>query len=560
MALGALLIPAVQVLLGVSGQPPAALASASVSQDVTGQISSGLPGKCLDNTQGAAVNGNKVEIYDCDGHVGAQLWTVEADGTVRINGMCLDVKQNGTTDGTLVDLFTCNGGSNQQWQRSGSELIAVPSGKCLDDPHSSTKNGTQLDIWGCNGGSNQVWNLPSSTAATRAATAAAVLQLRYNNTPGSRSRGLFCTGRPTGNCWWQSADELNALINYSQQTGSKAFLGDIADTFAYAPREALISPGPFLDNYFDDDGWWGLTWLNAYELTGNSGYLTTAESILTAIKSNKVNSGTGWTACGGGVWQHTGSGATKDAIANEVYITLATRLYLDTGMKNQGYLTDAKQDWTWFQNAGNADHLKGSPTSMIESMAGLGALILPDVGKLKAGGCGVATTKVFLTLRQGQFLGALTDLYRATGTQAYLTEAESVANCVTSLTCGGDSTYASPPVLNPDGILTEPCGKNPYDCTVTGQDFLQYKGVFMEDLSCLNQVASSTAYSDFIQANASAVYTDDQNPETTDPATQNLNQFGFTWDRWSSAGINWATQGAALDALNASIGGSARMC
>jgi hypothetical protein len=557
MALGALLIPLVQVLPGVSGQPPAAPASTSVSQDVTGEIGSGVPAKkCLDNTQGAAVNGNKVEIYGCDGNAGAQLWTVEADGTIRINGMCLDVKQNGTKDGTLVDLFTCNGGANQLWRASDGTLIGKHSGKCLDDPHSSTKNGTQLDIWGCNGGSNQMWNLPASTAAARAATAAAGLQLRYNNTPGSRSRGLFCSGRPTGNCWWQSADELNALIDYSQQTGSKAFLGDIADTFTYAPREALISAGPFLDNYFDDDGWWGLTWLNAYELTGNSKYLTLAENILTAIKTSKTNSGKGWTTCGGGIWQHTGSGATKDAIANELYMTLAARLYLDTGKKDKAYLTDAKQDWSWFQNAGNADHLKGTPTSMIRTIAGLGALILPDVGK----GCTVATTKVFLTLRQGQFVGALTDLYRATGTQAYLTEAESVANCMTSLKCGGDSSDASPPVLNPDGILTEPCPKAPYGCAATGQDYLQYKGVFMENLSCLNQVATSSAYSNFIQANASSVYALDQNPETTAPATQNLNQFGFTWDRWSTAAINWATQGAALDALNASIGGSARMC
>lgn len=544
-------LTAAMVTLGLlmSGLLAAAPASAaSVAQVVTGEITSGIAGKCLDNSNGAAVNDNKADIWGCNGGSGSQLWTVEADGTIRINGMCLDVKANGTANGTLVEEYTCNGGTNQQWQVSGDTLIGQQSGKCLDDPHSSTVNGTQLDIWTCNGGSNQVWNLPASTATTKAATAAAALQLMYNDTVGSPSRGLFCTGTPHGGCWWQSANELDALIDYSEETGSAAYLGDIATTFTDAADEAPSSSGPFLDNYFDDDAWWGLTWLNAYELTGTAAYLTTAENILSHIQQY------GWdSTCGGGVWQHTGSGATKDAIANELYLTLAARLYLATGETSQQYLADATAEWTWFQNAGNVDHLTGTTTSMIDTIPGKGALIYPSVSS----SCQVSTGTVFWTLRQGQFLSALTDLATATSDQADLTQAEAVANCMISATCGGSSSYANPPVLDPGGILTEPCPGSPYSCTVTGDpDFLQYKGVFMRNLYCLNQTADSSAYSAFISASASSVYASDQNPETTDPATQNLNQFGFTWDKWSSAGANWATQGAALDALNASIGGS----
>jgi hypothetical protein len=557
-------------LVGVGLARAATKASAaSVAQDVTGKITSGIAGKCLDNNGARSVNGNTVDIWACNGNAGSQLWTVEADATVRIQGMCLDVKQNGTGNGTGVDLFTCNGGTNQQWRVSGSTLIGKQSGKCLDDPHSSPKNGTQLDIWACNGGSNQVWNLPASTAATRAATAAAALQLMYNNTPGSRSRGLFCGGKPGGGCWWQSANELDALIGYMAQTGSTAFLGDIATTFAYAGREAPISYGPFLDNYFDDDGWWGQAWLDAYSLTGVKKYLTMAESIFAAIKgtSKTPEDKKGWdsTSCGGGVWQHTGThegkgAATKDAIANGLYLTLAARLYLATGKSDQGYLADAQADWAWFQNAGNVDHLAGSTTTMIHTIPGLGALIYPDVSEGTNGKCQVAASKVYWTLRLGQFVAGLTSLYQATGSQSDLTQAQAVATCVTSAGCGGDTSFASPPLLDAHGILTEPCAANPANCKVANQDYLQYRGVFMRDLSCLNQVAGGSAYTAFIQAQAGAVYADDQNPETTQPATQGLNRFGFIWDHWSTAGLNWATQGTALDALNAAIGGSARLC
>lgn len=200
---------------------------------------------------------------------------------------------------------------------------------------------------------------------------------------------------------------------------------------------------------------------------------------------------------------------------------------------------------------------------MIDAIAGQGALIYPSVVRDSPGSmtCHVSTASPFFTLRQGQFVGALESLYQATSNQAYLTQAEAVANCVTAPGCGGDSSIASPPVLDSGGILTEPCTGSPYRCTVTGNpDYFQYKGVFMRNLYCLAQLTGSSAYGSFISTNAGAVYTQDQNPETTQPATQGLNQFGFTWDQWPAAGgsNNWATQGAALDALNADIGAGAR--
>ncbi|HEX6451294.1 MAG TPA: ricin-type beta-trefoil lectin domain protein, partial [Trebonia sp.] len=124
-------------------------------------------GKCLDDTGSSTANGNKIQIYTCNGGT-AQKWTVAQDGTLRAFGKCLDVTGGGTANGTTIQLWTClSGDKGQQWQvGTGTELINPHSGKCLDDPYSRTANGTKLDIWTCNGGSQQHWTLPAGPAAS----------------------------------------------------------------------------------------------------------------------------------------------------------------------------------------------------------------------------------------------------------------------------------------------------------------------------------------------------------------------------------------------------------
>ena len=93
-------------------------------------------------------------MWDCNG-TAAQNWTIESDGTIRINGSCMDITGAGTANGTLVELWTCNGGANQQWLPVNGMLVNPVSGRCLDDPGFTTTNGTQLEDRDCNGGSNQ---------------------------------------------------------------------------------------------------------------------------------------------------------------------------------------------------------------------------------------------------------------------------------------------------------------------------------------------------------------------------------------------------------------------
>jgi hypothetical protein len=114
---------------------------------------------CADDNHGGTADGNTIDIWQCNNGAGAQAWTIEPDGTLRIQGKCMDVKGKGVTNGSLVDLWTCTGATNQQWRvLPDGHIQGTQSGSCLDE-HTKTDNGTQLVIWACNPGAANLWNV-----------------------------------------------------------------------------------------------------------------------------------------------------------------------------------------------------------------------------------------------------------------------------------------------------------------------------------------------------------------------------------------------------------------
>jgi hypothetical protein len=114
--------------------------------------------------------------------------------------------------------------------------------------------------------------------------------------------------------WWNSANALEAVIDYSVQTHDRTYLPDIANTFEKNQR------GRFLNRYYDDEGWWALAWIKAYDLTHEERYLAMAKTIFDDMKG-------GWDdTFGGGIWWRKDR-TYKNAIANELFFTLATRLH-----------------------------------------------------------------------------------------------------------------------------------------------------------------------------------------------------------------------------------------
>ncbi|HEY1984021.1 MAG TPA: hypothetical protein VGG85_01345 [Terracidiphilus sp.] len=101
-----------------------------------------------------------------------------------------------------------------------------------------------------------------SAASTRyreqAADGIDTLQKWYNE-----GNGLYET---TG--WWNSANAVTVVVDYSRLAKTRRYVWTVANTFHIAQR---TSPG-FINNFYDDEGWWALAWIDAYDLTHSLQY------------------------------------------------------------------------------------------------------------------------------------------------------------------------------------------------------------------------------------------------------------------------------------------------
>ncbi|OQO13103.1 hypothetical protein B0A48_02567 [Cryoendolithus antarcticus] len=158
----------------------------------------------------------------------------------------------------------------------------------------------------------------------------------------------------------------------------------------------------FLNDYYDDEGWWALAWIAVYDVTGNRQYLETAESIFDDM-AKSFNT----TPCGGIWWDkaHT----YVNAIANELFLDVAAHLAnrVGGGMR-QYYLDWAERQWNWFDASG-----------MINSKYTINDGL---TGDCKNNGGTV------WSYNQGVILGGLTELSKATGDKFYITIAKKIAD------------------------------------------------------------------------------------------------------------------------------------
>jgi predicted alpha-1,6-mannanase (GH76 family) len=310
------------------------------------------------------------------------------------------------------------------------------------------------------------------------------------------------TGRWRTTGWWNAANALTAVIGYTRWTGDPAHAGAIRATFAAGGRRR----GGFINRYYDDNGWWGLAWVAAFDLTGDPRYLATAEGIFAH------NTG-GWDGvCRGGMWWNTAR-KYKNAITSELFLTLAARLHQRAGGGRDDYLAWALRAWEWFSSSG----LIG-PSGLVND--GLTA------------SC-VNNGRTTWTYNQGVILGGLAALYEITGDRAYLAQGDSLAGVALS-------RLASPPSAGTPGILTEP---HEHTTPRGDRDRPQFKGIFMRNLCDFYAHSGRPAYREFILRNASSLWLRSKN--TAD-------QFGLCWagpfDRADAS-----RQSSALDVLNAAV-------
>ncbi|KAH6627849.1 glycoside hydrolase [Chaetomium tenue] len=314
---------------------------------------------------------------------------------------------------------------------------------------------------------------PRQNFDARAAAKAAIDAL--NNKFYSTTEAIWSPGDP----WWLSGVALTSVIDYMRKTGSRDYLDQVEHMIQVQRTQWSNTGGDFRGPSTDDTGWWALAMIRMYDLTGNDTYL----DISVEDEAYMYDC---WTLspCGGGMFVDIATKTYKNAIANELYIKLAASLHnrIANGID---YLARAETAWSWFHGSG-----------MIKN----DSLINDGLTASSDGVCYNNNLPVW-TYNQGVIIGALVELYQATASEAYLTNARTIADAVLS--------SQTTPQLTRDGILTEGACE-PDEANGCNHDQQVFKGVFAYNLDELSNAipdGSANPYRNYLQQNAQSAYT-----------------------------------------------------
>jgi predicted alpha-1,6-mannanase (GH76 family) len=301
---------------------------------------------------------------------------------------------------------------------------------------------------------------PDFRAASTAATK--VLQGWYN------TDGLWDTA-----FWWNAAISVEAVESVVRLSNGGAYTNVIRTTFE---RNGGTN---FLNEFYDDEGWWALAWIEAFDLTGEPRYLAAAQTIFADMQQ-------GWdNHCDGGIWWSK-KRQYKNAIANELFFLVAIRLHQRTpGDDGPGSCIDwARREWAWFQHTGLINHQHLVNDGLDEYCDN--------------------NDRSTWTYNQGVIIGALVELYKSTGDTNALKQATLIADAATDRLTDGKN------------VLREPREWH----GLSGNDTPQFKGIFVRHLAELYDATLNSAYCEFLVTNARAILTNDRN---------SLGQFGGRW-------------------------------
>lgn len=324
------------------------------------------------------------------------------------------------------------------------------------------------------------------------------------------SSGIWQGGQPPSSTWnW--ANSLTALCDYMllSRPALNQYGSNLPNTFLKVQEMNLANnqtalnilqntnptpavEGGFIDGFYDDNGWWALAWIKAYDLTSNQPYLDAAEQIFDEMT-------TGWDdVCNGGIWWTTGR-TYKNAISNELFLSVAASLANRDSENKTYYLDWAVKELTWFQQSG-----------MMNSAGTINDGLNPDCTN---------NGQTTWSYNQGVILGGLVELNKASPQSSYIQYANGIASAAIAN-------------LTVNGILHETCEPN---CG-GGSNF---KGIFIRNLIELYNVSPQSEYQTLILANAESLWNSDRYSNET---------FG---DDWSGPldDVNVMSETAAIDLL-----------
>ncbi|QSZ32067.1 hypothetical protein DSL72_001636 [Monilinia vaccinii-corymbosi] len=342
-----------------------------------------------------------------------------------------------------------------------------------------------------------------------AASAIDALQKSYFN----ETAGLWGNKDSNGKLsrdWWDSANVLTTMANYYEKYPTTAPW--MPDLFATVFRNAPSRFHDFVNDYYDDELWWVLAWIQVYDVTGDVTYLNTAADLYEDSKSAWGN-----TPCGGLWWDKSNSAV--NTIENELYLTasakLANRLPDKKTSSGQGY---------YFEQA-----LAAYAYLVTDSTA-----TMDPTTHLFNDGISMSTCKsnsgIIFTYNQGVILSGLTELSWSTSNHSFVALAVQISNAVLAR------------LTTPEGILQEKVCE-PDACNVDEQ---QFKGIFTRNLAFLVERATGldsqtlAPFRDFLALNADSIIHHD---------TDKDNIMGVVWSGTEKPVYSLETDASALDTL-----------
>lgn len=296
---------------------------------------------------------------------------------------------------------------------------------------------------------------PASTYVGYSHTAAQLLIDKYYD----KTKGLF------EGMWWNTAAAMTQMADlqaYWPNTTTPTVPDLLATTFKAA------GGAKFINGFYDDEGWWALTWIAAYDLTKQPEYLDMAESIWTNMQGGWNNGSTA--ACGGGGLWWNKKESVEASIENQLFMSVSAHLANRVPDKKDQYEFWFLATWYWFAQSG-----------MLNVTGG----IVQDGYDFKT--CKAKSSQLSYT--QGVVIGALLEMDRLAPQPEYLGNATAIA----------DAVIVSKRFNDDKGIFTEPVGG-------FSNDTMQFKGIFMRNLRLLQRRAPKQAYVDFATKNADSIW------------------------------------------------------
>ena len=281
--------------------------------------------------------------------------------------------------------------------------------------------------------------------------------------------------------WWNSAithtalADLSALLGGASEVAGHNIFGFWENLYTKHTGSTSVSNTGFLNPYYDDEGWWALFWIAAYDLTGVSNYLSLAESIAADMHNNGQ-------ACGGGIWWSKSNNVVA-TIENTLLMSVAAHLANRVPGSAAMYKDWADASWDFLQNSEEY-----SPTTFLVG------------GNTDTSTCKVTGASwIPSTYCQGVLIGALVALATAHADGGYIDVAKSVAHV--SIT---NSDFYNAQL----GTMHEPLGA--FD-----NDSAQFKGILARNLMILNRQYPDINYLNIITKSADSIWTNARNSNGT---------------------------------------------